>query len=108
MDISQSFPNNNRRESNFFATPNLSPSSLAFFISGFEEIRRETANIKLLVSVRETEKDYTEKLFDMTAMILESVESFMRAELPNKVLHSIALPSFGNEVAASYGFNYYR
>jgi hypothetical protein len=108
MGSSSSVLQNNRRETFFHQSPALSPSSIAFFISGFEKLERETASIKLLVSVRETEKDYTEKLFDMTTMILESVESFMSAELPNKVLHSVALPSAGNEVTASYGFNYYR
>lgn len=108
MELSGKFPQNNRADSFFLETPKLSPSSVAFFISGFEEIQRETARIKLLVSVRQTEKDYTEKLFDMTEMIAESVESFMKAQLPNGILHSVALPNFGNEVAAYYGFNYYR
>lgn len=108
MEASLIIPQNNRTDTNFHQTQSLSPSSIAFFVSGFEKLQRETASLKLLVSVRQTEKDYTEKLFDMTTMILESVESFMSAELPNKVLHSVALPGVGNEVAASFGFNYYR
>lgn len=108
MELSGKYPQNARTETFFFETPKLSPSSLAFFISGFEQIQREASRIKLLVSVRETEKDYTEKLFDMTEMIVEAVESFMKAQLPIGILHSVALPNFGNEVAAYYGFNYYR
>lgn len=60
------------------------------------------------MSVRQTETDYTEKLFAMTAMILQAVESFMNAEFPDEILHSVALPNFDNDVGAFHGFNYYR
>lgn len=93
----------------FYETPRLNPSSLAFFISEFKESLRETSSgTKHLVSVRESEMDYTEKLFDMTALIVPAVESFMRVSLPNEILHSVAIPNFGHEAGSFYGFNYYR
>lgn len=94
----------------FFSTPLISPSSLAFFISGFEKTTRETRNdrIKHTVAVRETEKDYQERLFAMTDQILEAVESFMNLQLPIENLHSIALPNFGFEIGSFFGFNLFR
>lgn len=93
----------------FFETPSISPSSLAFFVSGFKELDQETKNgVKLLVSVRETETDNTEKLFIFTETILDSVESFMGVTLQQKVLHSVALPGYEKEFGAFYSFNYYR
>lgn len=101
---------NNRAETFFIDTPAISPSSLAFFVSGFKEVTRETrrSGIKHLVSVRETETDDKEKLFEMTELILDAVESFMKVQLPVEVLHSVALPNFGHEVVSYYGFNFYR
>jgi hypothetical protein len=98
----------NRAETFFESSPLLNPSSLAFFVSGFTEIVRETKSKKHLVSVRESEKDYTEKLFEITEKILESVELLFDAEFPNDVLHSVALPNYENDVGSFYGFNNYR
>lgn len=93
----------------FSETSPLSPSSLAFFISGFEHDERETSNgIGHIVSVRQTETDYTKMLFDMTEMIIPAVEFFMRVNLPDKILNSVALPNFDNDIGAFYGLNYYR
>lgn len=60
------------------------------------------------MAVRQTEADFIEKLFDVTALILQAVESFMNVEFPEEVLHSVALPNFSNDFNAFYGFNYYR
>lgn len=99
----------NRVRTSFSNTQSLSPSSLAFFVSGFTHEERETIRgIKHIVSVRQTESDYTEKLFVMTATILQAVESFMNAEFPDEILRSVALPNFDNDVSAFQAFNYYR
>lgn len=100
---------NNRVETFFADTPSISPSSLAFFVSGFAKTTRDLrSGIKHLVSVRSTETDYKEKLFQKTEQILHAVESFMDVELPLAVLHSVALPNFDYEIGSSYGFNFYR
>lgn len=100
----------NRVETFFKNTPLISPSSLAFFVSGFEETTRRTRreNVQHLVAVRQTETDYQEKLFEMTEQILDTVESFMSVHLPVEYLHSVALPSFDIETASFFGFNFYR
>lgn len=99
----------NMIETFFFDTPKLPPSSLAFFVSGFEEIRKETSNgLRHLVSVRATEADHTVKFFEKTDEILNAVESFMRVKLPYGVLTSVLLPNYDHDVSAFFGFNYYR
>lgn len=96
-------------ETFFFDTPLVSPSSLAFFVSGFLKVERETNNgYKHFVSVRATEMNYTQKLLEKTDKTLDAVESFMNAKLPKGVLHSVVLPNFDFDVAAFYSFNYYR
>ena len=99
-----------RVETFFESTPLISPSSLAFFVSGFEETTRKTrrGDVQHLVAVRQTETDYQEKLFEMTELILETVESFMSIHLPVEYLHTVALPNFDIETASFYGFNFYR
>lgn len=101
---------NNRIGTYFTETPSISPSSLAFFVSGFNETTRATrrSEVQHLVSVRETEMDYQEKLFEITELILDAVESFMNVQLPHEVLHSVALPNFGKELGSFYGFMFYR
>lgn len=102
-------PDNARAKTFFFLTPRFSPSSLAFFVSGFNETLQETRRgINHIVSARETETDYTEKLFQMTESLVQAVESFMRVELPHLVLHSVAIPNYKYDVGSFYGFNYYR
>lgn len=108
MPALASIPSSNRLETYFFETPPIPPSSLAFFISGFSEAIKETDAVKHLVSVRRSEMDYTEKLFDMTETLLEAVESFMMVKLPSGVLHSVALPNYELKVESFYGFNFYR
>ena len=100
----------NRVETFFENTPLISPSSLAFFVSGFKETTRRTRreDVQHLVAVRQTETDYQEKLFEMTEQILDTVESFMSVHLPVEFLHSVALPSFEIGTASFYGFNFYR
>jgi aminopeptidase N len=100
----------NRVVTFFHETNLISPSSLAFFVSGFKEVIQGTRRngFKHLVSVRETEMDYKEKLFEMTELILDAVESFMNVDLPHEVIHSVALPNFGRDVGSFYGFNIYR
>jgi aminopeptidase N len=109
-EMTKSSLDNNRTRTFFSDTPSISPSSLAFFISGFEETTREArrSGIKHLVSVRNTETNYKEKLFEMTELVLDAVESFMSFKLPHGVLHSVALPNFGYEIGSFYGFNFYR
>ena len=93
----------------FFETPRILPSSLAFFVSGFSKIASDiNSNIKHLVSVRESEEDYTEKLSEISTFVVESVESFFDASLSHEVFHSILLPDYEREVGAFYNLNFYR
>lgn len=99
----------NRIETFFADTPHISPSSLAFFVSGFAKTTQDLrAGFEHVVSVRSTEMDYKEKLFEKTQQIVDAVESFMDIKLPFAVLHSVALPNFDYEIGSSYGFNFYR
>ncbi|CRL04603.1 CLUMA_CG017671, isoform A [Clunio marinus] len=101
-----------RMQTIFYQTPLISPCSLAFFISGFSSIEEESSNgIKLIVSVREREKENTKKLLDIMDSTLKAVESFMGLNLSSlnlKTLHSVVLPNFDKEVESFYAFNYYR
>lgn len=109
MEEFTKIPQNNRFDIFFEETPSLPPSSLAFFISGFHLTSRVTSSgIKHAIAVRETETNYTEKLFELTEMILDAAESFMKLRLPNEVLHFVALPNYGRSIGAFYGFNYYQ
>lgn len=103
-------PKNELADTIFRDTPRLSPSSLAFFISGFNETTRETASeFSHLVSVRALATDYTEKLFNMTDSILTAFESLISVEWPaDFALHTVALPHFDFAVSSFYGLNYYR
>jgi hypothetical protein len=106
-------PPANRRIVTFFTdTPQISPSSVAFFVSGFAKSTRtlRRSGMEHLVAVRQTETDHYEKLFEETSRILEAVESFMGVQLPRELsqIHSVALPNFGKEVASFFGFNLYR
>jgi hypothetical protein len=105
-------PAGGRVESFFTNTPQISPSSLAFFVSGFTKSTRalRRSGIEHLVAVRQTEADHQEKLFEETSRILEAVESFIGLQLPRELsrIHSVALPNFGKEVASFFGFNMYR
>ena len=104
----ESFKNERGSETFFFETPLLSPSSIAFYVSGFERKEKYSRGILNVVSARATEMDHAQKLIEKTDEILDSVESFLNIKLPNSVLNSVALPNFDYDMAAFYGFIYYR
>lgn len=110
MDLLFAIEGDDQTTSVFLETSLISPSSLSFFISGYKKIVTDTrSGITHIVSVRESEDAYTEMLFTLTDIILESVESFLDNPLPiDTVLHSVVLPGYENEFGAFYGFNYYR
>lgn len=109
MEVFETWTHENLADTYFLQTPLISPSSLAFFVSGFERIERRTNNGLIhFVYVRASERDYTQKLFEITDKTLDAVESFVKVKPSNGVLHSVVLPGFDFEVGAYYRFNYYR
>lgn len=94
---------------NFADTPLLSPSSLAFFISGFSNVSMATrSGIFHDVSVRETEMNYTDLLISATEKVLESIRLYLNFELPLKKLQSVVLPNYRRDLGSFYGFNNYQ
>lgn len=93
----------------FDDTPLLSPSSLAFFVSGFSKISTETrSGIVHDVSVRETEMKYTDLLISTIEQILESTHSYMNFDLPVRKLQSVVLPNYQQDMGSFFGFINYQ
>lgn len=93
----------------FDDTPLLSPSSLAFFISGFLKISTETrSGIVHDVSVRETEMKNIDLLISMTEQVSASTYSQMNFDLPLRKLQSVVLPNYQQDVGSFFGFINYQ
>lgn len=103
-------PQNGLADTFFHPTPRISPSSLAFFVSGFAETMNEsTSGFKHLISVRASKLDYIEHFSNEADAIIAAVTSFMSINWPaDFVLNAVALPVFSLDASSFYGLTYYR
>lgn len=99
---------------NFHYVNAIAPQSLAFFVMSTAEFSRQTKNItrngfEHSVSIRETELEYSEKIFNSLEVLVTRVELLLNISISNEFSHHrhVALPDFREIVAAYYGFNFY-
>lgn len=100
----------NKVQTEFKETPRISPSSMAFFVSGFKRITDvlDVGSIQHEVLVRDTEVEHVDMLLELTNVIFTALKDLFDIPLPITKLISVAIPDFGKANVANYAINNYR